>query len=59
MIETLRSHNGRRNATIERVQGGGYVVKLDESRKLGTSTRTRRAARKPEAVEIARKWVRR
>jgi hypothetical protein len=56
VIETRRSTNGKRVATIVR-KDGVYAIELTEARRYASSSRARKAPTKTEAVAIARKWV--
>lgn len=60
MIETLKSRNGRRVAVVERApanKDARWKVELSETRRFASSQRVRYAETKPEATEIARKWI--
>ena len=57
MVVTYRSRNGRREATIEKTGTRTYTVILCEQRRYESSTRTRTAYSKPEAVFVAKAWV--
>lgn len=60
MTETIFSENGNRKAVIRpHNYVNRYEIVLTESRRLGSSERTRYADSKKAARVLARKWVRR
>lgn len=61
MTETFLSTNKKRSAHVGRnsTPGPRYVITLIENRRFGSSVRQKKATTKPDAVKLARAWVKR